>query len=75
MPKKPHTHYMVDCFVPDSAHVDGYRTIPLHIIATSDLQAISEAKNGALQYNPHHIHIRAVTRQGDRIFYRSEDDD
>lgn len=74
MPKKPHTHYVVDCFVTDTTEVGGLRKISFSIAAYNDNEAISEARLGSVMYSPHYFHVRAVTRQGDRVFYKSEDD-
>ncbi len=75
MSKKSRTHYMVDCFIPDRTQVDGYRLETFSVGALSDGHAISEARFCAqAQYQPHHFYVRAVSRQGNKIIYKSEGD-
>jgi hypothetical protein len=66
--------YVVECFYPDSAGVDGFRKETFNIKAVSDEGAISEADIHAAPKGPHHYHVRKPTRTSatGTIIYRSE---
>jgi hypothetical protein len=60
------SHYMVDC------HLAGGAKESFPIRASSESEAIREAKIHAPQLQPTHFAVRAVARKGDTIIYRSE---
>jgi hypothetical protein len=67
---KAKEHYMVDCFYPDVKGFDGFRKESHAIKASGDREAIREVMKFEWR-KPHHCHVRAVTRQGERVIFKS----
>jgi hypothetical protein len=66
-------HYMMDKFYRDASRPDGVRKESCRIAASSDSEAIREAKMVAIAETPDHFRLRIVARKGDTIIYRSTD--
>ena len=66
------SHYMVDCFYPDTGQSDGFRKESYPIKISNESEAINTAKRTAFGKKPHHFHVRAVGGKGDVVIYSSE---
>ena len=61
------THYMMDCFYPDKAELDGYRKESFSVTAGGDSSAITEAKAlTALYPDAEFFKLRKITKATDR---------
>ena len=64
--------YIMDCFYPDSAEPDGYRSQSFPIMANSQASAIEEANWTAIWRKPTRFALRVVKTNNETIVFKSE---
>jgi len=65
------SRFMMDCYFPDVTKRDGLVCEAVPIKATSDQEAIAEAKRVAIWKNPVRFDVRSVNRGGDKTIFAS----
>jgi hypothetical protein len=73
MPRAPKSHYMVDVFRPEPGRPDGFPAESYVIKASSETEAVQEAKATVAWHKPAYFHVRKIARSGESVIYRSED--
>lgn len=64
--------YIMDCFYPDGAEPDGYRSQSFPIMADSRIGAIEEANWTTIWRKPTRFVLRTAKRRGETIVFKSD---